>query len=129
ELTEAFELPRDLVCDRVCSVRGDNVARTPLAALEHPLAEIDVQAEPERGWRLGRTLLGRGPAHHQARARHDAAQVRLEDAAIDAGRAAEVVGVDDEMDARLHRLRSSSSAASTRSAAKYSSAISAAARL
>ena len=57
-----------------------------------------VQADRERGI-LAREpggVRGRGTAHHQAGARDDAADVRLDDALVDAGREAEVVRVDDQ---------------------------------
>jgi Methyltransferase domain len=58
-----------------------------------------VQPDAEVGSlsRQGRSLDGAGTVDHEARARHDAPVVRLEDPSIDARRVTEVIGVDDQV--------------------------------
>src|SRR3712207_2231502 len=69
----------------------------------------------------GGRLPRRGPFDHQARARDDSTDVRLDDSAVDAGVDAEVVGVDDQP---LHAASAvSSSSARTLSESKNSTAI------
>ncbi len=63
-----------------------------------PVVEGHVNAQPEVGALLGEPDgVGRvRPVHQEARARDDAAIVRLEDAAVDLVGLAEIIGVDDD---------------------------------
>jgi hypothetical protein len=61
-----------------------------------PGLEDGVQADPERGRRRGQGGGREGRLHHGGGAAHQPAGVRLQDAAIDLGVVAQVVGVDDE---------------------------------
>jgi hypothetical protein len=69
--------------------------------VDEPLAPgVERHVDPEAELRTPAGLLDRrlrvGELHHEARARHDAAVVRVEDPAVDLGRHAEVVGVHDD---------------------------------
>ena len=75
------------------------------------VVERDVDTQSQLG-PLARLLdggLGVGPVHQQAGAGHDAGVVSLEDALVDLGRQAEVVGVDDQVAGRRQPGRGPSS--------------------
>lgn len=113
-------------------VDGDPLFRT-----DCPLTQIDVEANA-KAWVL-KSVGGGGnrgrPAHHQARAGDDAVLMRFRHATIDPGALAEIIGIHDEHPTRRlqrvlgrsHKPARSSMLSSTRSAAKYCSAISRAA--
>src|SRR5262245_47931277 len=99
QVAATFELRSNLALDGARVIEVDAlVAASPRVAVVRPLAQIDVQANAQRGLRpgAGRGRLRGGPADHQARARHDPVLVRLDDAPVDAGTLTEVVGVDDQ---------------------------------
>src|SRR5438105_2306386 len=83
--------------------------------------DVEVEADPEprvRGRELDR-LADSVAGDHQARARDDPARVTVDDAAVDAGGEAEVVGVDDQALHGQSSPRSASRRAATARASKY----------
>ena len=59
----------------------------------------DVPVESDRERRMlaaqGDGLLDRVPCHHQARARHDAVRMGVDDASVDACGSAAIIGIED----------------------------------
>ena len=125
QLVEPRELAAKLVAHRAL------VPQIELALVLAP--HVPVQAHGEVGMiaRQRRRLLARPARHHEAGARDHTARVgsarmRLDNAAVDAGGRAEVIGVDDEVP---HAAPTSASRRpATLCASRYSSAISRAAR-
>jgi hypothetical protein len=58
---------------------------------------VHADAQPRSRFRAFDGIRERGTGRHQARARHDAFVVRLEDRAVDARRETEIVRVDDQV--------------------------------
>src|ERR1041384_5283398 len=88
----------------------------PLAILEHPFAEIQVETHAEFGvtGSIGGGGGGGRLANHEAGAGHNAALEGLDDAAVDSIAQTEIVGIDDKIlrhawkETNMRRSRSNS---------------------
>ena len=97
QLAEAFELRRE----RPGGVPGLVDLRPVLDVMQPDRQRRVLACEPHG-------VGGRGPVDHQARAGEDAVRVRLDDALVDTGGEAEVIGVDDQPAHVQPRARASS---------------------
>lgn len=106
EAAKVDELPGDFVSNSAFVVEGNNlVERAPRALAEDPFAEIHVDTNRQASVRssVGGSWLDCRPAHHQARAGHNAALVRSNDAPVYATATPEIVRVDDQVGRRCRR--------------------------
>jgi len=90
---------------REAAIRLDE-ARGSRGADERPLLrehEMDADGESRPALRQRHRVVERGPRRHDRRRGHDAAVVRLDDAAIHGFGDPEIVGIDDELRCCAHR--------------------------
>lgn len=106
EAPKVDELAGDFAGNSMFVVDWNNlVERTPRALAEDPFAQIHVDPNRQAWVRpsVRGSWLDRRPAHHQARAGHDATLVRSYDALVYATAKPKIVGVDDQVGRRCYR--------------------------
>ena len=99
EQAEAVELTPQVVCGPQSHGGGGPCRSSSRKPGNPPVADLDVQTKPEvRAIPCAvRRLECCGALHHEARARHDAFVVGVEDPPIDAPAIAEIVRIDDQI--------------------------------